>query len=162
MPQRVCFGAFRPKSAKKHSKSTLWGTPRQYSKSTPWDTFRPGPLGTSVNGGWDRNGRRMSRDVVVYCFRGTFDSPMPFSICGASLHCHPNVALWSSLITKQGASHFFGRYGVCLSHVKGHQAFTDPPLRPPTPVPPRHKHPNVCRFQNSSSHSGRRRFPRIE
>ena len=36
VPQRVLFGCFlaffRPKKAKKHSKSTLWGTPRQLPK----------------------------------------------------------------------------------------------------------------------------------
>ena len=27
---------------------------QKHSQSTPWGTFRPGPLGTPVNGGWDR------------------------------------------------------------------------------------------------------------
>ena len=29
--------------------------PKALRKSTPWGTFRPGPLGTPVNGGRDRN-----------------------------------------------------------------------------------------------------------
>ena len=42
-----CFLAFfSPRSAKEHSKSTLWSTPSQapqrHSKSIPWGTFRPG------------------------------------------------------------------------------------------------------------------------
>ena len=48
VPQRVffeCFLAFF--GPKKHSKSTLWGTPRQVpkiaQKNTPGGTFRPGP-----------------------------------------------------------------------------------------------------------------------
>ena len=60
-PQKVlfeCFLAFfSPKNAKKHSKSTLWGTRRQVPKNTQkalrgalqW----PGPLSTPVNGGRD-------------------------------------------------------------------------------------------------------------
>ena len=58
VPQRVffeCFLAFfRPKN---HSKNTLLGHSepgaQKHSKSTPchWGTFRPGPLGTPVNGG---------------------------------------------------------------------------------------------------------------
>ena len=80
----MLFGIFRPKNTKKHSKSTLWGTPRQvpkivffgpknakkHSKSTLWGTPRqvpkiaqkalrgalsgPGPKSTPVNGGRDR------------------------------------------------------------------------------------------------------------
>ena len=62
MPQRVlfeCFLAFfGPKNAKKHSKSTLWGTPRQVpkiaQKALRGALSGPGPKSTPVNGGRDR------------------------------------------------------------------------------------------------------------
>ena len=62
VPQRVlfeCFLAFfGPKNVKKHSKSTLWGTPRQVPKIAQ-KALRgalpgPGPKSTPVNGGRDR------------------------------------------------------------------------------------------------------------
>ena len=65
VPQRMlfeCFLAFLgPKNAKKHSKSTLWGTPRQVPKIAQ-NALRgalsgPGPKSTPVNGGRDRNPR---------------------------------------------------------------------------------------------------------
>ena len=47
-----------PKNAKKHSKSTLWGTPRQVPKiaqKAPRGALSgPGPKSTPVNGGRDR------------------------------------------------------------------------------------------------------------
>ena len=63
VPQRVlfeCFLAFfGPKNAKKHSKSTLWGTPRQVpkiaQKALRGALSGPGPKSTPVNGGRDRN-----------------------------------------------------------------------------------------------------------
>ena len=63
VPQRVlfeCFLAFLgPKNAKKHSKSTLWGTPRQVpkiaQKALRGALSGPGPKSTPVNGGRDRN-----------------------------------------------------------------------------------------------------------
>ena len=63
VPQRVlfkCFLAFLgPKNAKKHSKSTLWGTPRQVpkiaQKALRGGLSGPGPKSTPVNGGRDRN-----------------------------------------------------------------------------------------------------------
>ena len=65
VPQRVlfeCFLAFLgPENAKKHSKSTLWGTPRQVpkiaQKALRGALSGPGPKSTPVNGGWDRNSR---------------------------------------------------------------------------------------------------------
>ena len=63
VPQRVlfeCFLAFLgPKNAKKHSKSTLWGTPRQVPKIAQKKALRgalsgPGHKSTPVNGGRDR------------------------------------------------------------------------------------------------------------
>ena len=62
VPQRVlfeCFLAFLgPKTAKKHSKSTLWGTPRQVAKiaqkALRGALSGPGPKSTPVNGGRDR------------------------------------------------------------------------------------------------------------
>ena len=62
VPQRVlfeCFLAFfGPKNAKKHSKGTLWGTPRQVpkiaQKALRGALSGPGPKGTPVNGGRDR------------------------------------------------------------------------------------------------------------
>ena len=48
-----------PKNAKKHSKSTLWGTPRQVpkpaQKALRGALSGPGPKSTPVNGGRDRN-----------------------------------------------------------------------------------------------------------
>ena len=63
VPQRVlfeCFLAFfGPKNDKKHSKSTLWGTPRQVpkiaQKALRGALSGPGPKSTPVNGGRDRN-----------------------------------------------------------------------------------------------------------
>ena len=54
-----CFLAvFGPKNAKKHSKSTLWGTPRQVpkiaQKALRGGLSGPGPKSTPVNGGRDR------------------------------------------------------------------------------------------------------------
>ena len=54
-----CFLAFfGPKNAKKHSKSTLWGTPRQVpkiaQKALRGALSGPGPKSTPVNGGRDR------------------------------------------------------------------------------------------------------------
>ena len=65
VPQRVlfeCFLAFLgPKNAKKHSKSTLWGTPRQVpkiaQKALRGALSGPGPKSTPVNGGRDRKTR---------------------------------------------------------------------------------------------------------
>ena len=62
VPQRVLFGSFLaflgPKTAKKHSKSTLWGTPRQVpkiaQKALRGALSGPGPKSTPVNGGRDR------------------------------------------------------------------------------------------------------------
>ena len=64
VPQRVlfeCFSAFLgPKNVEKHSKSTLWGSPRQVPKIAQ-KALRggalsgPGPKNTPVNGGRDRN-----------------------------------------------------------------------------------------------------------
>ena len=62
VPQRVlfeCFLAFfGPKNTKKHSKSTLWGTPRQVPKIAQKALRKalsgPGPKSTPVNGGQDR------------------------------------------------------------------------------------------------------------
>ena len=59
-PRKCFFGTFGAKKRqKKHSKSTLWGTPSQVpknaQKSTPWGTFQPKPFSTPVNGGRDRN-----------------------------------------------------------------------------------------------------------
>ena len=57
--QRVLFGVFGPKQRqkplKKHSLGHSEPEAQKHSKSTPWGTFRPGPLGTPVNGGRDRN-----------------------------------------------------------------------------------------------------------
>ena len=70
VPQRVlfeCFLAFLgPKHAKKHSQSTLWGTPRQVPKIA--QTLRgalsgPGPKSTPANGGRDRN----SCPETIFC-----------------------------------------------------------------------------------------------
>ena len=90
VPQRVlfeCFLAFLgPKNAKKHSKSTLWGTPRQVpkiaQKALRGALSGPGPKSTPVNGGWDRNAncqKEKCRKVFLtifwkraeYCFEGT-------------------------------------------------------------------------------------------
>ena len=61
VPQRVLLSAFAflgPKNAKKHSKSTLWGTPRQVpkiaQKALRGALSGPGPKSTPVNGGRDR------------------------------------------------------------------------------------------------------------
>ena len=43
------------KALKKHSLGHSEPSAQKHSKSTPWSTFRPGPLGTLVNGGRDRN-----------------------------------------------------------------------------------------------------------
>ena len=52
---------FGPKNAKKHSKSTLWGTPRQVpkiaQKALQGALPGPGPKSTPVNGGRDRNAK---------------------------------------------------------------------------------------------------------
>ena len=69
VPQRVlfeCFLAFLgPKKAKKHSKSTRLGTPRQVpkiaQKALRGALSGPGPKSTPVNGGRDRNGRGVSQ-----------------------------------------------------------------------------------------------------
>ena len=58
VPQRVLFECFLtffgPKNAKKHSKSTLWGTPRQVpkiaQKALRGALSGPGPKSTPVNG----------------------------------------------------------------------------------------------------------------
>ena len=63
VPQRVLFECFLtflgPKNAKKHSKNTLWGTPRQVpkiaQKALQGALSGPGPTSTPVNGGRDRN-----------------------------------------------------------------------------------------------------------
>ena len=65
VPQRVLFECFlavlSPKNAKKHSKSTLWGTPRQVpkiaQKALRGALSGPGPKSTPVNGGRDRKKR---------------------------------------------------------------------------------------------------------
>ena len=44
-----------PKALKKHSLGHSERGAQKHSKSTPGGTFRPGPLSTPVNGGWDRN-----------------------------------------------------------------------------------------------------------
>ena len=75
VPQRVlfeCFLAFfGPKNAKKHSKSTLWGTPRQVpkiaQKALRGALSGPGPKSTPVNGGRDRKtkARFLKHDLPV-------------------------------------------------------------------------------------------------
>ena len=76
VPQRVlfeCFLAFLgPKNAKKHSKSTLWGTPRQVpkiaQKALRGALSGPSPKSTPVNGGRDRKicavGQQLTCGVV--------------------------------------------------------------------------------------------------
>ena len=64
-----CFLAFfGPKNAKKHSKSTLWGTPRQVpkiaQKALRGALSGPGPKSTPVNGGRDRNPTPKSADFT--------------------------------------------------------------------------------------------------
>ena len=59
----VCFLVFlEPTNAKKHSKSTLWGTPRQVpkiaQKALRGALSGPGPKSTPVNGGQDRKTRK--------------------------------------------------------------------------------------------------------
>ena len=59
-----CFLAFfGPKNAKKHSKSTLWGTPRQVpkiaQKALRGALSGPGPKSTPVNGGRDLEDRNL-------------------------------------------------------------------------------------------------------
>ena len=53
----VLFGVFRPKkrqnALEKHSLGHSEAGAQNCSKSTPWGTFRPGPRGTPVNGGWN-------------------------------------------------------------------------------------------------------------
>ena len=74
---RECFLALLgPKNAKKHSKSTLWGTRSQVpkthtEKALRGGTFRPGPLSTPVNGGPDRK--------VFMCFSFPDSGPAPTS-----------------------------------------------------------------------------------
>ena len=56
---RVLLAFLGPKNAKKHSKSTLWGTPRQVpkiaQKALRGALSGPGLKSTPVNGGRDRN-----------------------------------------------------------------------------------------------------------
>ena len=66
-----CFLAFfGPKNAKnkKHSKSTLWGTPRQVpkiaQKALRGAHSGPGPKSTPVNGGRDRKQKEKTQDVA--------------------------------------------------------------------------------------------------
>ena len=74
VPQRVlfeCFLAFfEPKNAQKHSKSTLWGTPRQVpkiaQKALRGELSGPGPKSTPVNGGRDRNPRVTAMKLVSW------------------------------------------------------------------------------------------------
>ena len=62
VPQRVLFECFwalsglkkGQKALKKHSLGQFAAGAQNCSKSTPCGTFRPGPLGTPVNGGRDR------------------------------------------------------------------------------------------------------------
>ena len=59
----MLFGVFSPQNAKKHSKSTLWGTPRQVpkiaQKALRGALSDPGPKSTPVNGGPDRKACRV-------------------------------------------------------------------------------------------------------
>ena len=45
----------RQKTLRKHSFGRSEPGAQKHSKSSPGGTFRPGPLSTPVNGGWDRN-----------------------------------------------------------------------------------------------------------
>ena len=58
----VSNGKFSPKSAKKHSKSTLWGAlsqvPKNTQKALRGALSGRGRLGTPVHGGRDGNTRR--------------------------------------------------------------------------------------------------------
>ena len=49
---------------KQHSLGHSEPDAQKHSKSTPWGTFRPGPLGTPVSGGRDRNSRLKSVSVL--------------------------------------------------------------------------------------------------
>ena len=75
--QRVLFECFlalfrlkkRPEALKKHSLGHSEPDAQKHSKSTPWGTFRPGALGTPVNGGRDRKPR--------FIPRGSCDNRLP-------------------------------------------------------------------------------------
>ena len=58
------------KNAKKHSKSTLWGTPRQVpkiaQKALQGALSGPGPKSTPVNGGRDRNQKRQKVSNIFF------------------------------------------------------------------------------------------------
>ena len=94
VPQRVffeCFLAFLgPKNAKKHSKSTLWGTPRQVpkiaQKALRGALSGPDPKSTPVNGGRDRKNcpstQGLENAIVlpgdpVHTYRHEKSSPQP-------------------------------------------------------------------------------------
>ena len=105
-----CFLAFfGPKNAKKHSKSTLWGTPRQVpkiaQKALRGALSGPGPKSTPVNGGGDRKTKKSCDLDDVF---GGFDC-----FGGSGRHLAPLLVLQNTVPRggRDGGCGGFGRDG---------------------------------------------------
>ena len=70
--------------------------------------------------------------------------------CLPSVECHLSCDMLRGLgppRSRQGVLHVFGGKVLSLSHAMGHQAVTDPHVKPPTPSPPpNQKYPNAKEY----------------
>ena len=120
VPQRVlceCFLAFLgPKKAKKHSKSTLWGTPRQVpkiaQKALRGALSGPGPKSTPVNGGRDRNHSGLLGGVFACVFEER-DASMRAPSSDRQ-NCSHNVSQTVKRIRRVSELWLFLQKGGCL------------------------------------------------
>ena len=108
---KECFWAFSsPKKAKKHSKSTLWGTPSQVPKNTQ-KALRgalsgPGPKSTPVNGGRDRKTRHFSGGLDSHALgEGRYRSLAASLV--AVLHCFFCWDDWGFLVCRGELQHLW-------------------------------------------------------